>query len=56
MSDTNKEDKFYIENDALYRQVHVYKDIYTDILVITKDAFVECYKKWILGESEESDG
>ena len=48
----NNED-FYIYNDVLYKQRQIYKNTYENIPVISKEAFIECYKKWILEESEE---
>lgn len=45
--------------DDMLEVVHSYKEcgglVHKDILaVITKEAFVECYNKWILGKEDDS--
>ena len=51
---------FYITEDELIRTgtpiVDVYGNVYgrgIESTVITKEEFIACYKKWILGEDEE---
>ena len=41
--------EYYIEDDVLYKSepMPAYKNIYHNIPIITKDAFIACYKKWI---------
>ena len=53
---TDKIIEFYIEDDVLYKSepMPAHKNIHHNILIITKEAFIACYKKWIeKGERNE---
>ena len=42
--------KITIDGDNCYVDIHMYGDTYERKLVMTKEAFIECYNKWIVGE------
>ena len=44
--------KFYIEDDVLFKSepMYGYKNVTQNKAIITKDAFIACYNKWIKAE------
>lgn len=53
----DKQDKtvqFYIQDDVLFKSEPMcgYNGVYHNTAVMTKDAFIACYKKWIKGDKE----
>lgn len=47
-----KPDTFYISDDALIRSIHVRDNLYREDVVITKEMFIECYKRWVATNPE----
>lgn len=51
----NLESKCVVYSDRV--EVHtptlISPDIYDSLLILTKEAFIQCYKQWILGEEQE---
>ena len=54
MSD-DKVVKFYIENDVLFKSepMYGYENTYRKDAIITKEAFIACYEKWIKEKADE---
>ena len=50
-----KEVHFYIEDDVLFMDepMYGYGNVIHKKAVIPKDAFIACYKKWVLPEIEK---
>lgn len=51
------EEGLMFENDGLYRitPVYGYVNLVHKDLVMNKDVFIACYKKWILEEEEKNN-
>ena len=59
MTDDDIVVRFYIEDDVLMKSepMYGYEHMYQNKAIITKDAFIACYKKWIEPEKEgEANG
>ena len=49
---------FEIKNDVLYKYIpmpEISKDTYRKEVVMTKEAFLQCYKQWVLEEQIEEE-
>ena len=51
--------KFVFQNDTLIKMEYLYtqvdgRKISKGTVIIDKDTFIECYNKWIKGETDES--
>ena len=48
--------RYYVDDENCVRVTDYYNEIgsvgYKNELIITKEAFIECYNKWIKGEEE----
>ena len=44
--------KYYIENDVLYKDELLFDNVYQTTEIITKEAFINCYKNWIKETNE----
>lgn len=44
-----------IDGDNCYVDTHMFGDTYERRLVMTKEIFLDCYKRWVLGEEEDKD-
>lgn len=42
-----------IDDDKCYVEIPVYGDCYKRQVVMTKEIFIECYNRWIKGDSKE---
>ena len=61
MTDDEKVVEYYIKDDVLFKDVPIYghKNIFQTTDVITKEAFIACYEKWIKadmrGDTDDSN-